>query len=436
MMTREQTRRHRNDGLRKICGCARAKWPKCPHAWHFSFKWQDTHHRLSLAREFPGRTIDSRTAAEAAGDELRTAIRAGTFRQPLPARDTLTLRQLFDTFTRDVLAVRPGGTRANDRHAVSAITSAPLRRLTGDVVLFGDWLVADITSAALEQFRTVRSVPQTVARTGRGARRVGGPRGVNRLLAFIRRVFNWAIAAGHLDATPFKRAGVAVVKLPKEPKRSRRLEDGEAERLLAACGDHLRAVVEAALETGMRRGELLSLQWSDVALQAGEIRVRGENTKTATGRTVPISTRLRAILTMRRNGPDDEPHPGTAYVFGTEIGTKVSDVGTAWLTACRKAGITDLHLHDLRREAGSRWLDGGVPIHTVRDWLGHTNVSQTSTYLAGTAKTSHDAMRRFEARRALQDLATEGGTRHHDEARSDTAPNENTQQNTIGHGPH
>jgi integrase len=57
----------------------------------------------------------------------------------------------------------------------------------------------------------------------------------------------------------------------------------------------------------------------------------------------------------------------------------------------------DLHFHDLRREAGSRWLEGGVPLHTVRSWLGHTNIAQTSTYLSGTLTTEHEAMRRFES---------------------------------------
>jgi len=79
--------------------------------------------------------------------------------------------------------------------------------------------------------------------------------------------------------------------------------------------------------------------------------------------------------------------------------------------ACRRAKLEDLHFHDLRREAGSRWLEGGVPRQTVRDWLGHTNVAQTSTYLASTLQGQHDAMTRFEPLRAsLQLLATEGQT--------------------------
>ena len=86
---------------------------------------------------------------------------------------------------------------------------------------------------------------------------------------------------------------------------------------------------------------------------------------------------------------------------------------TANLTPESRAALNaiDLHFHDLRREAGSRWLDGGVPLHTIRDWLGHTNIAQTSTYLAGTATTQHDAMTRFEAHRAaLQQIATKAAT--------------------------
>jgi hypothetical protein len=69
----------------------------------------------------------------------------------------------------------------------------------------------------------------------------------------------------------------------------------------------------------------------------------------------------------------------------------------------------DLHFHDLRREAGSRWLDAGVPLHTIQRWLAHTNISQTSTYLAVTDTGSHEAMARFDSASsvALPPIATE-----------------------------
>ena len=134
--------------------------------------------------------------------------------------------------------------------------------------------------------------------------------------------------------------------------------------------------------------------------------------KTKTDRIIPISARLKGILEMRRLDPNGEPLAATDYVFGNEIGQQVKDIGRAWESAtlksqghrvvvtktdnlspdCRAVLATiDLHFHDLRREAGSRWLEGGVPLHTVRDWLGHTSIAQTSTYLGTTMKPQHDA---------------------------------------------
>lgn len=291
-------KRNRNDGLRKRCDCPRRAWAKCSHPWHFNFEWNDEPYRFSLDRLVGklvkdasgkwrrdratlGDPITSKTDAERERDRLRTLICAGTFTTAAPVRQTLTLGQLFDTFVREKLKVRPGGTRSNDLSAINAITTAVLTLPTGEPRPFGEWLVVDITTAALEQFRTVRSVPVAVVRKGRGARRIGGPVGVNRLLGFVRRVFNWAILAGYMETTPFKRGTVTAVKLSRELRRTRRLQDGEEAPLLAACGAHLRAVVECALQTGMRRGEILGLRWADV--QAGEIRLSAAMTKTRTG---------------------------------------------------------------------------------------------------------------------------------------------------------
>jgi integrase len=67
----------------------------------------------------------------------------------------------------------------------------------------------------------------------------------------------------------------------------------------------------------------------------------------------------------------------------------------------------NLHFHDLRREAGSRWLDAGLPLHQVQRWLGHTNISQTSTYLAVTDTGADEAMAKFDRLRATVAKPTE-----------------------------
>jgi integrase len=232
-------------------------------------------------------------------------------------------------------------------------------------------------------------------------------------LSLLRGCWNWAIRVGYLDKTPFKRGSEAVIKLSREPSRSRRLEKDEAERLLAACGSHLRSITEAALESGARKGELLSLQWWQVREGTRpELFFQAAKTKARRDRCVPISMRLKMILDMRLNDPSGQPMPNTAYVFGNEIGQRMTTIKTAWSSARRRAAITDLHFHDLRREAGSRWLEGGVPLQMIRDWLGHSNIAQTSTYLGSTIQGQHDAMRRFEERRAAAAERPHDATSH------------------------
>ena len=110
----------------------------------------------------------------------------------------------------------------------------------------------------------------------------GGKVAINRNLTLLRSCFNWAIhPGGYTTSTPFKIGPVTIVRRFPELARERRLEPGEEQRLLAACGPHLRAMVEAALETACRLGELLSLQWRQVRWTQNEIHLPGGKTKSS-----------------------------------------------------------------------------------------------------------------------------------------------------------
>lgn len=422
---RRKPDRSNNAGLRKICGCARRSWPKCDHPWHVNIRFRGADFRLSLARTFPDRTISTKLEAEAARDELFASIRNGKFRRRRPNPDTpggadVTLRALVDRYEKGhVLPNRPDSLK-RWRLQVDAILRRSLVRPGGDPLAFGDWQADAVTLDAIEQFRDLRRPEGKIA--------------MNRDTQALRAILNWSVARGLLEHTPFKRGGVATVRRAPENRRSRRLQPGESERLLAACPQPIdstrephpiRSLIEAALETGCRRGELLSLQWANVRLTGVRpaIVLVAQKTKTKTLREVPISMRLRAVLEHRRHGADGEPHPPTAFVFGNAAGEQVTDFKRAWQSVRlrahghtpvyqkRTAKLTpecqallktiDLHFHDLRREAGSRWLDAGIPLHTIQRWLGHTNISQTSTYLAVTDTGSHDAMARFDAQRLI-----------------------------------
>lgn len=422
--------RHDNHGLRKLCECARRTWPKCDHPWHVNFAWRGEHHRYSLDRLLSPRRIRTKIEAQTEANRIRAEIQAGTFRRPgapiTPSSGavlaTMTLSELFDAYERGHVKIARPASAKRWRGQVNAIRRHEVVLPNGTARAFGEWVATDITTDAIKQFQELR--------------RTAGVFAMNRDLGVLRAVFNWAVGdGGFLERTPFKRAGVNAIRRGSEPRRSRRLEHGEAERLLAGSGAHLRNLIEAALETGCRRGELLSLQWSQVRAGARPaIVLTAAKTKTKTLREVPISARLAAILDMRRTGPDGEPQNPDAFVFGDACGAPIKSVSRAWATAKLRAnGVTpayvkgtaaltpecltklaaiDLHFHDLRREAGSRWLDAGVPLHTIQRWLGHANISQTSTYLAVTDTGSHEAMARFDAARAVQPIATEAGNGH------------------------
>jgi integrase len=230
-----------------------------------------------------------------------------------------------------------------------------------------------------------------------------GEVGVNRMKARLRHFFNWAIAEDYIDRTPFKREGVTRIKLSRaaETARSRRLIGDEEQRLLAATeGTWLYALIVAALETGCRRGELLSLQWRHVDLLRNAVTLIGARTKTSMTRSIPITTRLRAVLDMKRHGPDGQELGLDAYVFGNEVGEQRHDIKIEWKAALKSAKITGLRFHDLRREFGSRLIETpGVHPAIVRDWLGHASITTTSRYLATSAAGLLDAARRFEVSR-------------------------------------
>ena len=216
-----------------------------------------------------------------------------------------------------------------------------------------------------------------------------------------------------------------LAELPRQPqaKRSRRITDSEEAALLAAASDHpyVHRLIVGALETGCRQGELLQLRWSDVNLDRQELRVRAEHAKDGEERVIPISTRLQAVLQMARTGPDGEELGAEAFVFGDVTGAAITTFKRAWhATILRANGITpdwrgghgkltpacveaqrriDLHFHDLRHEAGSRWLEGGMPIHHVKELLGHANIRTTDTYLNATRLGLRESMRKYEESR-------------------------------------
>jgi integrase len=129
-------------------------------------------------------------------------------------------------------------------------------------------------------------------------------------------------------------------------------------------------------------------------------------------------------------------HKPVYVVKSVGEGDRCRKVRTALLTPESQAVLRsiDLHFHDLRREAGSRWLDSGVPLHRIQKWLGHANISQTSTYLMADSADDDEAMRRFEERAGrVQPSATDSHTRGQDAPQSATVPHDEVRFSSEKH---
>ncbi len=128
-----------------------------------------------------------------------------------------------------------------------------------------------------------------------------------------------------------------------------------------------------------RPGELLLLQWGNIDLTRGELRIRASNAKTRKLRHIPIVARLRAVLKAHGHSPSWVRHGLTPE--------------------SREAYRTiDLQFRDLRHEAGSRWLEQGLPLHHVKELLGHASISTTDTYLNASRIHRRESMLEMEQR--------------------------------------
>ena len=79
------------------------------------------------------------------------------------------------------------------------------------------------------------------------------------------------------------------------------------------------------------------------------------------------------------------------------MGERIGSIKTAWRNTCRRAGIGDLHFHDLRREFACQLLESAADLHDVRDFLGHANIKTTSRYLRSSPVRLVQALERMEA---------------------------------------
>jgi integrase len=234
---------------------------------------------------------------------------------------------------------------------------------------------------------------------------------INRELGALQRAFKLA-----QQCTPPK-----VSRAPRMPQlqesapRQGFFEDGEYRALLAALPDEVKPVLTFAYFTGCRKSEILHLQWPQVDMETRMVRLRADQTKAKTARTIPLAPDLLETLKMQRD-IRDRWHPRCPWVFFRHAtGQRVVDIGGAWDSACKRVGLWDATagklnkktsqpkgratriLHDNRRTAVRNLTRAGVPDSVAMKVSGHKTRSVFDRYNIVAESDLAEAARRLGA---------------------------------------
>ena len=201
---------------------------------------------------------------------------------------------------------------------------------------------------------------------------------INKMLVMLSAALNyWNRKTGGTLPNP-----VSGQKLKEPEGRTRWLSEEEAGRLIVAAAkntDHLAPAIALSLCTGLRSGELLSLEWSYVDLDANLIQLPPHITKSKKSRVVPLNATAVALIRGRleyvaKHCPDSK------WVICSKKGERFKSLKTAFKTALRLAGIENFRWHDQRHTFASWLITDGVKLPEVRDLLGHSSVKLTERY--------------------------------------------------------
>lgn len=296
------------------------------------------------------RSFTAKSDAERWARDQETKIDRGENPDNPASLRSITFGDLLRRYRKDVTPRKRGA--ASEFYRIDHLLNSKLSGL----------LLAHLNAARIAEHRDER-LAQVKADT------------VRRELTIIRHVIE---VARREWAIPMPSNPVAQIdKPPQSPPRERRLAPHELDLLLQGCtasrNPLLQPVMLFAIETGMRRGEILSMRWASLNDELSALHI--PDTKTGTPRTIPLSSRARAILETLPKHDDDLVFPLSANALRL-----------AWTRLRIRTGLPDLRFHDLRHEAISRFFEMGLSVPEVALISGHKDPRMLFRYTHMRAK--------------------------------------------------
>lgn len=246
-------------------------------------------------------------------------------RKPAWARDPLT----FDDLAADL---------ENEYKARGRRSADTLKWRTQNLKrYFGGRQAASITASDVREY--------TAQRLADGA----SPSTIRAELAKLKAMFNLAIRSERMERKPY-------FPMPREAHpRTGFFEAEDFERVRAHLPEHLKPIAEFGYYTGWRRSEITSLQWEQLDLEQGTVRLWAGTTKNDAGRLLPLGPELSRILKEQL----DKRKPGCPWVFHRK-GRRILTFYKAWRDACQDAGVPGKLFHDFRRSAARNFTRAGL----------------------------------------------------------------------------
>jgi integrase len=226
-----------------------------------------------------------------------------------------------------------------------------------------DTPITEVTAQRIAQYDRARATEKS------RRKRPVMPATVNRELSILRHLLRLCEEWGYIEKVPR-------IRLAPEPEgRLRFLAEEEMVRLLTACeqskNPYLSTIVTIALNTGMRKGEILGLEWDRVDFSRGVI--LAEKTKSGRRREVPMNRDVYDALSKL-------PPVREGFLFRKRTGAAWGNIRTAFERACQEAKLEDFHFHDLRHTCASWLIMKGRSLKEVQELLGHREFSMTLRY--------------------------------------------------------
>jgi integrase len=298
-----------------------------------------------------------KTVAEHMLRDRLERVRQGLYCGPLPTKVT------FETLAEDLL----NDYRINRRRTIKDAESRLDLHLRP---YFGNYLASAITTDMAKEYVLLRRSQGAADGT------------IQQESALLKRMFNLAYRATKVARVPY-------IPVPRSANvRKGFIEQAGYARLLAALPDYMKPLVAMAYNTGMRRGELVSLKWEQVDLLNRQVRLNAGETKNGEGRVIPLGDGLVEALHSQLHLRNTH-FPGCPFVFFRTIKTKknpvpswvpIGDIRKAFEMGCAAAGLGGTLFHDLRRSSVRNMVRAGVQERIAMRISGHKTRSVFDRY--------------------------------------------------------